>query len=185
MARAWSARDPVAALAWASEQADLNLRETLIAAAAPQAVWRDPKLAIDTVAALPEGTARDQAVSRMTSNWAQRDPAAAADFAVTNPLSESQRSAIAADVGYQWSRRTSAEAAGWVAGIPADQGRWNALLGAAAGAAKFSDGSVIGAWRQAMRRPDLNATEAEQWLLREEIPSDVREQFLPLVRQTP
>jgi hypothetical protein len=180
IARAWSSRDPVAALSWAAEQDDLNLRERLVAAAAPQAVWRNPELAIDTVTALPESQNKQYAVERLVSNWAQRDPAAAATFVAENELVAEKRGAAAADVAYQWGRRDSAQTINWLSGLNDDQGRWNAVLGTAAGAAKMQDGRLIGQWRQTMRRKDLDRIAVREWLNREEVPSGIRDELLPL-----
>ena len=112
--RQWGQKDFAGALAWARQQPDEEIRQILLPTLVNNLAPRDPSAALQ-IALSVGGNAGTQAVKNVLREWAQREPAAAAEWADAQPTSAEN----AAGVASGWALKDRRSAMEWVRTIPA------------------------------------------------------------------
>lgn len=124
---AWARSNPAEALSYAKSLSDPSLKSDVLRAMASSAEG-DPRALLDVVVeSMPAGDNYRDAVRNIFSNWARRDPAAAAAAVLTVPAGRVQSEAISS-IASQWvASGKRQEALQWVRQLPEGQARENAL----------------------------------------------------------
>jgi len=93
-----------------------------MSALALQLVSSDIQSAVVWAQKLPVGTARQNAMSNIISQWSDADPQGAADFALRATEAEG-RKALLENVSRQWARNDPSAALRWASSLPESNGR--------------------------------------------------------------
>jgi len=125
--RQWTNSDPVAAAARLRQLSEASpakaaVWESLIAQVAGQWATTDLSGALAWTKALPDGTAKAQALMQVSYQWAKRDPQAAALYAA-----QQKDPALFDAVAGTWAGIDPRGAAAWAYGLPAGEGRNTAI----------------------------------------------------------
>jgi hypothetical protein len=122
-ARSFARANPAAALAWA-----LGITEATTAAAARRTVAiqladRDPRGALEQLAALPASEAREMTLGFLVAAWARRDAAAAEEWVRARPESEA-RQRLLLSVAFEVAQSDPKRAIALAEVMPAGRDRW-------------------------------------------------------------
>lgn len=112
LVKAWAAKDPAAALAWA-ESHMRSRRLTGIEVIIDSAVESGAGSVAASAAALPAGHGRDKAIARVAWRWAAKDADAAMNWVTALPPDSARRAAFGA-IGGNWVQRNPEKAAAWM-----------------------------------------------------------------------
>jgi len=117
----WAGRDATTALAWAKTIPDETLRATLIGRIASVMAQADPATAADLVVSeLEPGPAGNQAAIQVINQWAQRDPASAAEWVSRFPDGELYLNAVK-QIAAAWAVTDSPAAKSWLQTLPSHE----------------------------------------------------------------
>jgi hypothetical protein len=109
----WGDRDFSSALAWA-KQADDGLRQTVLPDLVTRMAWNDLPGAMSLAQSIGGGKAQERATVSVLWQWSNRDPAAAAAWAATQPKNPVYWGWIARN----WAGQDSAAATQWLTSLP-------------------------------------------------------------------
>lgn len=166
--RAWMKTDLPAAAEYARAHLDGTLTsERHVALAANQFAANDPKAAIAYVQSLPEGSAKQFALTTTATKWAYLDPAAAAAWVSSLPAED--QGATAGSVVAMWAIQDPQAAGNWINTLQG-AARDSAISAYSANLAPRDPGTAL-AWAQSIENPKIQtATVGElvrQWLERD------------------
>lgn len=119
----WTRRDPDAALKWIFDLAPGEEQNHLLARFVIGWAGADPMRTGDiALELLPLGSGRQQAIEGIVSDWAQTDPAAAANWALSHSSDVARGGAIDL-VLYSWLSEAPAQVEAWIGSLanPADR----------------------------------------------------------------
>ena len=122
----WAESDFSGALAWA-QQADDDIRKNALPQLAARMAWTDPAGAMSLALSFGGGKAQERAATTVLFQWSAKDPAAAADWAATQPKNTIYWMWIAR----HWAEKDSAAASQWTATLPGGPEKDNALANGA------------------------------------------------------
>jgi hypothetical protein len=186
----WAGDDPTAARTWANALPPGTMKNAVQSQLARTlAANGDPAQAIEVLAQL--GTAADPtAVTNIASNWARRDPEAAANWALTEPGSVQSR-ALAGIVG-TWGNDDPEGVAKWLAQFPPGEARDRSVAaflwrGSAWSASREDRLAEFETWFDGMQDPWLRAKVARSsyWQRKESDPVGARQWLASLPNVDP
>jgi hypothetical protein len=114
----WAKKDGASALDWVLANARADNRNALITAVLEGAAKENPQRAIGLLNKLPDGAARDHAAESFTRMWAQKDAAAALDWATQLPPGIGRNKSLNGGL-YGWLEKDPSAAAAWAKTQPA------------------------------------------------------------------
>jgi hypothetical protein len=122
---AWSNAGWEAGLAWAQQLPESPLKEEALIHLSYRWLEVNPRDAVTYAASL--SACNSQLVATLASQWAMRDPSAAANWAANLPDTAARRKILPSLIA-SWARQSPPDAAGFVAGLPPDDVDDQALI---------------------------------------------------------
>ena len=174
----WAGSDPKAALAWSVAQPEAPLLKSITPEALGQLAVDDPAGAIAALGDVNDGAVRKSAAIAIAQNWATRDAAEAAQWALELPPEESGNAVLKAAVS-RGTFRNSVAMAQWLNGLQG-HARRDVAVEAFVGAVIYSDPAAAADWANTLAdgraRASLvanavgemaryNPSEAREWLM--------------------
>jgi DNA-binding transcriptional regulator YbjK len=108
----WGQSDPKAALDWANQQPDPQVKSLILPGAIEALSEKDPNSALELAQSLPAGDSRTSLIGNVLYKLSESDPKGAVGYAMNLPSSENRNMMIRV-MAVQWIRDDSQGALGW------------------------------------------------------------------------
>ena len=108
----WGQSDPKAALDWANQQPDPQVKSLILPGAIEALSEQDPNSALELAQSLPSGDSREGVIGKVLYKLSKSDPKGAVGYAMNLPSSESMNMMISG-MAVQWIIDDSQGALGW------------------------------------------------------------------------